>query len=75
MPKPEKTEKMLLIAAAVVASVAIVFVVVSLTDFFDSSSSQGDGDNLCKAPEGYTQEQWNEHMGHHPDQYKECLKK
>ena len=27
----------------------------------------------CIAPAGYTQESWNEHMGHHPDQYAECL--
>ncbi len=27
----------------------------------------------CVAPEGYTDEAWREHMGHHPDQYKECL--
>ncbi len=27
----------------------------------------------CAAPAGYTQEQWTEHMGHHPEQYAECL--
>lgn len=27
----------------------------------------------CATPEGYTDEQWREHMGHHPDQYAECL--
>ncbi|MBI5065166.1 hypothetical protein HZA97_02915 [Candidatus Woesearchaeota archaeon] len=27
----------------------------------------------CTAPPGYSQEQWTEHMGHHPDQYAECL--
>lgn len=27
----------------------------------------------CATPEGYTDEQWKQHMGHHPDQYKECL--
>jgi len=27
----------------------------------------------CKAPEGYTQEEWEEHMGHHPDIYADCL--
>ena len=30
-------------------------------------------DDKCKAPPGYTDEQWREHMGHHPDQYEECL--
>ncbi len=27
----------------------------------------------CKPQQGYTEEQWIEHMGHHPSQYKECL--
>ncbi len=27
----------------------------------------------CATPSGYTDEEWKEHMGHHPDQYKECL--
>ena len=29
----------------------------------------------CKAPPGYTDESWREHMGHHPDRYAECLNK
>ncbi len=29
--------------------------------------------DICKTPAGYTDAQWREHMGHHPDQYKECL--
>lgn len=27
----------------------------------------------CATPPGYTDEQWREHMGHHPEQYQECL--
>lgn len=27
----------------------------------------------CATPEGYTDDGWIEHMGHHPDQYKDCL--
>ena len=30
--------------------------------------------NLCEVPPGYTNESWYEHMSHHPDRYKECLK-
>ncbi len=33
------------------------------------------GEDKCKAPEGYTESEWKEHMGHHPDQFAECLKK
>lgn len=31
------------------------------------------GLDKCIAPEGQTQEAWNEHMSHHPNMYKECL--
>lgn len=30
-------------------------------------------DDICATPSGYTDEQWKEHMSHHPDMYKECL--
>ena len=29
--------------------------------------------NSCAPPAGYTEESWREHMGHHPEQYKQCL--
>ena len=29
----------------------------------------------CATPAGYTDEQWKQHMSHHPDMYEECLKK
>ena len=35
-------------------------------------SSQPD---KCKVPEGYTEEEWVQHMGHHPEQYRGCLNK
>ena len=31
-------------------------------------------DDKCATPPGYTDQKWKEHMGHHPDQYAECLK-
>lgn len=34
---------------------------------------QAEGEDKCATPEGYTDEEWLEHMGHHPDQYAECL--
>ena len=27
----------------------------------------------CKPATGYTEESWREHMGHHPNIYRECL--
>lgn len=30
-------------------------------------------DDPCQTPDGYTDESWREHMGHHPGMYEECL--
>jgi len=30
--------------------------------------------NPCATPQGYTEQEWKEHMSHHPDRYKDCLK-
>ena len=35
--------------------------------------SESSGTDKCKPEPGYTEESWREHMGHHPDIYKECL--
>ncbi|MEK6886337.1 MAG: hypothetical protein AABW88_00745 [Nanoarchaeota archaeon] len=39
----------------------------------EQTKQEGSQPDKCKAPEGYTQEKWIEHMGHHPEQYAECL--
>lgn len=36
----------------------------------DSGNS---GEDKCAPEPGYTEQEWKEHMGHHPDIYKECL--
>ncbi|MDP4038971.1 MAG: hypothetical protein Q8P57_00090 [Candidatus Pacearchaeota archaeon] len=30
-------------------------------------------ENKCAVPAGQTEEEWNEHMSHHPEIYKDCL--
>ncbi len=30
-------------------------------------------EDKCAVPQGYDEQSWKEHMGHHPDRYKECL--
>ena len=35
------------------------------------SAEQAD---ICATPPGYTDEQWYDHMSHHPDRYAQCLK-
>jgi len=31
------------------------------------------GDDICSPPAGTSEEEWKEHMSHHPNIYKECL--
>jgi len=40
---------------------------------FNKALAAQDPLDKCKTPAGYTDESWREHMGHHPDMYKECL--
>ena len=40
---------------------------------FASAKAVENPEDKCATPPGYTDEQWREHMGHHPDQYAECL--
>lgn len=40
---------------------------------FEAAIAAQNPADKCKTPEGYTDESWREHMGHHPDMYRECL--
>lgn len=40
---------------------------------YEKAKVSEDKNNPCAVPEGYTEETWREHMGHHPEQYEECL--
>ena len=66
-----------------IAAVAISILIVSLvlysfissrygSDYKKAIASQNPLDK-CATPAGYTDSEWKEHMGHHPDQYRECL--
>ncbi len=82
--------KIFLYALALIVLIVLSFNVLSLVNLMNSSQklefSKPSQENFskavalensldkCKTPEGYTDEQWKEHMGHHPDRYAECLK-
>ncbi|MBI5733448.1 MAG: hypothetical protein HY973_00695 [Candidatus Kerfeldbacteria bacterium] len=40
---------------------------------YNQAKQAEDPSNPCAPPAGYTEESWREHMGHHPEQYKQCL--
>ncbi len=42
-------------------------------DGYQKAISAQDPNDICTAPAGYTQQEWEEHMGHHPGQYAQCL--
>ncbi len=41
--------------------------------FNGQSSTVTSGKDICQPEPGYTDQEWKEHMGHHPDVYKDCL--
>ena len=67
-----------------IAAIAISILIVSIILYSFISSRYGSEYNRaiqsqnpldkCATPAGYTDAEWKQHMGHHPDQYKECLK-
>jgi hypothetical protein len=43
------------------------------TDESFEKAKEAQTEDPCTAPEGYTDESWRQHMGHHPEQYEDCL--
>lgn len=74
----KKSENILLYGILIIVIIALIF---SISTFFSKGYSQSDynkfvsaeGADKCKTPEGYADQEWKEHMSHHPDRYKECL--
>ena len=61
----------LIIIVVIGLIVIIAWQITSLNNYKKAINSEGT--NKCKTPAGYTDAQWREHMGHHPDRYAECL--
>lgn len=40
---------------------------------YQKAVSAENPEDICTAPSGYTQQEWEEHMGHHPERYAQCL--
>ncbi|MBI4153883.1 hypothetical protein HY501_00965 [Candidatus Woesearchaeota archaeon] len=75
------SEKIVLYSAIIIAVFVLAFSVVTMlqtgqTKYTESDYQQAMSAELpdkCATPPGYTDASWREHMGHHPDQYAECL--
>ncbi len=71
----ETNEKIIIIAAAVLISILTVIVIYG-TAFYGADyqkATTSEQEDICATPPGYTDQQWREHMGHHPDRYAKCL--
>ncbi len=44
----------------------------SVDDYTQAVNSEAS--DICQTPTGYSNEEWLEHMSHHPDRYKDCFK-
>jgi len=67
-----KTEQIILIIAIILALLILAVLIFPKTNPITKIFKSSDSDK-CKTPEGYTEQEWKEHMSHHPDLYKDCL--
>ncbi len=73
-------EKTVLIAIFLIGLAIFAFAAYSLisTSYYNGAGYKqalsAELSDKCATPSGYTDAQWREHMGHHPDRYAECLK-
>jgi len=77
-------ERIMSIALIVAAAGLLLWAVIGFTQGSVRASGTGSPEDYarmvadelpdkCATPEGYTDAEWQEHMGHHPDQYAECF--
>ncbi len=67
----------------IVLSIVVITLIFSISTLFKKDYSTDDynefvsaeGSDKCVTPSGYSDQEWKEHMSHHPDRYKECLNK
>lgn len=66
----------------ILLAIAVIGLVWTVYNFFKQpyTSSQyqkaldsEDTGDICATQSGYTNEEWSEHMSHHPDRYAKCL--
>jgi len=81
-----KMENILIGILILAAGVGIIWSIASFTKKDISSKVLNTPENYqlavnaelpdkCQTPEGYTDDEWQEHMSHHPDRYRECFSK
>lgn len=75
-----KKETLFLVGLVILIAVALIWTVSTMAagnnyygqDYQKAVASENKED-VCATPAGYTDAEWKEHLGHHPDQYAQCL--
>lgn len=72
-------EKIILILVLIFLIIGSLFFIFGMNknsyseeNFQKAIAAQDSGDK-CKTPAGYSDEEWREHMSHHPEMYEGCL--
>lgn len=80
LPRGKNMDKRATIAIIVFVAIFLGFVAYEVysagnshTEAKYAAAISAELQDKCATPQGYTNEQWREHMGHHPDMYAECL--
>ena len=65
----------LIIVYVLIALVVIGLIILTINPGFIYvfRDSAGVGGDKCAPAPGYTEQEWKEHMSHHPSLYRECL--
>lgn len=72
-----------ILAVAIIAGVALLYFSLSGTpgknlennaQNFQQLSAKENPNDICAVPPGEDPVKWEEHLGHHPDKYAQCLK-
>ena len=72
-------EKIILIGVLIVLIVGSLFFIFGMNknkyseENFQKAIAAENPEDKCKAPAGYNDEEWKEHMSHHPEMYEGCL--
>lgn len=67
-------DRRIILYGVVVIAILILIVFTFFPNMIYVLRDSGDSDeDKCDTPRGQTEEEWREHMSHHPSMYKECL--
>ncbi len=63
----------IIVGLVLLGLIVLTFFPGMLHAFKDSGITGNAVEDKCSPPAGYEEEDWREHMSHHPDIYRECL--